>query len=233
MRPRPGKSDLAIALAQRFDGEIVNADAYQLYRGLDIGTAKVSAETRQRLPHHLIDVTRSDRPLALARYLDLALAALDDVWSRDKLPILVGGNGRYVWALLEGWQVPRVPPDLALRAELEALGAAERCGGGARASGGHRPGGRGAPRPEDLRGVVARPGGGRALGRPLAACRPASRWTRTCWCLGCACRVRSTCVAWTPALSHVRRGLIEEVRGLRERAGARPRRCAAASATRK
>ncbi len=120
-----GKSDVAIALAEALGGEVVSADAYQVYRGLDIGTAKVGPEQRARVPHHLIDITDPEEPLTLARFLDAAQAALDDVWSRDKLPILAGGSGQYVWALLEGWQVPRVAPNLALRAGLEALAADE------------------------------------------------------------------------------------------------------------
>jgi len=120
-----GKSEAALALAEAFDGEVVGADAYQLYRGLDIGTAKVSRELRRRVPHHLIDIVDPDEPLTLARYLDAAQAALADVWSRGKLPILAGGSGQYFWALLEGWQVPRVPPDAGLRRELEALAETE------------------------------------------------------------------------------------------------------------
>jgi tRNA dimethylallyltransferase len=118
-----GKSDVAIALAEALDGEVVGADAYQVYRGLDMGTAKVGAEVRARVPHHLIDIADPEHPLTLARFLDAAQAALDGVWSRDKLPVLAGGSGQYVWALLEGWQVPRVAPNAALRAELEALAA--------------------------------------------------------------------------------------------------------------
>src|SRR5688572_442121 len=116
-----GKSELAVRLAGALDGEVVNTDAYALYRGLDIGTAKPSAELQSRVRHHLIDIADPDEPLTLARYLDAASAALEDVWSRGKLPVLAGGSGQYVWALLEGWQVPRVAPDLALRAELEEL----------------------------------------------------------------------------------------------------------------
>ena len=118
-----GKSHLAVELAETLDGEVVNIDAYALYRGLDIGTAKVSPEIRQRLRHHLIDVADPDEPLTLARYLDAARAALADIWSRRKLPVLAGGSGQYLWALIEGWQVPRIPPDPALRQELEALAA--------------------------------------------------------------------------------------------------------------
>src|SRR4051794_14285985 len=120
-----GKSDVAIALAEALDGEVVGADAYQLYRRLDIGTAKIDAATRTRAPHHLIDVAEPADPWTLARYLEAATEALNDVWRRDKLPVLAGGSGQYVTALLEGWQPPRVPPDEDLRAELEALAAAE------------------------------------------------------------------------------------------------------------
>jgi tRNA dimethylallyltransferase len=120
-----GKSEVAVHLAETFGGEVVNADAYQVYRGLDIGTAKPSAALRARVPHHLIDVRDPDDPLSLAGYLDAAQAALDTVWRKGRLPVLAGGSGQYVWAVLEGWSVPRVEPDPALRAELEAFAAAE------------------------------------------------------------------------------------------------------------
>jgi tRNA dimethylallyltransferase len=116
-----GKTDAAVALAEALDGEVVSVDAYQVYRGLDIGTAKASPELRARVRHHLIDIADPQEQLTLARWLDLAHAALEDVWAQGKLPILAGGSGQYVWALLEGWQVPRVAPDPALRAALEAL----------------------------------------------------------------------------------------------------------------
>lgn len=116
-----GKTALAVRLAERLGGEIVNADSRQTLRGLDIGTAKPAPEALASTRHWLIDVTDPDEPLGLGRYLDLANEALRDCWSRAVLPMLVGGTGQYVWALLEGWQVPRVPPDPALRAELEEL----------------------------------------------------------------------------------------------------------------
>jgi tRNA dimethylallyltransferase len=114
-----GKTDLALRLALAFEGEIIGADSRQVYRWMDIGTAKPTAEQRAQVPHWLVDVADQDEEFGLARYLDLAQAALDDVWSRGRQPFLVGGTGQYVWALLEGWQVPRVGPDWALRRELE------------------------------------------------------------------------------------------------------------------
>lgn len=114
-----GKTDLALRLALAFEGEIIGADSRQVYRGMEIGTAKPTPEQRTRVPHWLVDVADPDEEFGLARYLDLAQAALDDIWSRGRCAFLVGGTGQYVWALLEGWQVPRVGPDWALRRELE------------------------------------------------------------------------------------------------------------------
>ncbi len=121
-----GKSALALALGQRFGGEIVNADSRQIYCGMDIGTAKPSPEIRATLPHHLYDIADPARAYSLALYRRDALAALDDVWERGEFVWLVGGSGQYVWALLEAWQVPDVAPVPALRAELAAV--AERDG---------------------------------------------------------------------------------------------------------
>ena len=120
-----GKSALAVDLAEAFDGEVVSVDAYAIYRGLDIGTAKPTILERQRVPHHLIDILEPDGRMTLARYLDAAQAALDEIWARDKLPVLAGGSGQYLWAILEGWQVPRVEPDIALRSELERVAESE------------------------------------------------------------------------------------------------------------
>jgi tRNA dimethylallyltransferase len=106
-------------LAENLGGEVISADSRYLYRGLDIGTAKPSAAERARIPHHLIDVTTPDRPWSLAEYQREAYAAIDGVFGRGHLPLLVGGTGQYVRALTDGWQVPPGAPAGPLRAELE------------------------------------------------------------------------------------------------------------------
>ncbi len=114
-----GKSALAVDIALQFDGEVINADSRLFYRGLDIGTAKPSAAEERGVPHHLIDILGPYESFSLASFLDLARAVISDVTGRGRLPVLVGGAGQYVWGLLEGWDVPRVPPNAELRADLE------------------------------------------------------------------------------------------------------------------
>jgi len=116
-----GKSELALRLAEEFGGEIISADSRQIYRGLDIGTAKPTAEERRRVPHHLLDVVDPDEVLTLAQYQELAYAAIDDILARSKVPFLVGGTGLYIKAVVEGWSIPRVPPNEKLREELYRL----------------------------------------------------------------------------------------------------------------
>jgi tRNA dimethylallyltransferase len=113
-----GKSAVALQLAERLGGEIVNADSRQVYRGMDIGTAKPTAADRKRIRHHLFDIADPGDGYSLAQYRDDARAALDEIWARDSFAWLAGGTAQYVWALLENWQVPEVPPDEALRAQL-------------------------------------------------------------------------------------------------------------------
>ena len=114
-----GKTRLAVALAQRFGGEIVNADSRQVYRGMNIGAAKPTAEEQRQAPHHLLDLLDPDQPFSLGEFLSLAKKATEDITRRGKLPFLVGGTGQYVWGLLEGWEVPEVPPDPQFRRDLE------------------------------------------------------------------------------------------------------------------
>src|SRR3954471_10553514 len=101
-----GKTALAIELAQTLGGEIISADSRQVYRGMDIGTAKPSAAERAAAPHHLIDVVDQNAEFSLALYQDLATAAIAEVAARGRLPLLVGGTGQYLAAQLEGWHIP-------------------------------------------------------------------------------------------------------------------------------
>lgn len=114
-----GKTGVGVALARRFGGEIVGADSRQVYRGMAIGTAQPSPAELAAAPHHLVGNVAPDVPFGLADYLDRARDCVERIRSRGRLPLLVGGTGQYVWALLEAWSVPRVAPDPALRADLE------------------------------------------------------------------------------------------------------------------
>ncbi|MFQ5925713.1 MAG: tRNA (adenosine(37)-N6)-dimethylallyltransferase MiaA [Dehalococcoidia bacterium] len=120
-----GKSKLAIHLAQAFDGEIVSADSRQVYRYMDIGTAKPSLKERALVPHHLIDVVDPDEDFSLALYQEMAYRALKDIQRRGRLAFLVGGSGLYVRAVTGGLRIPQVPPDAELRRSLEEKAAAE------------------------------------------------------------------------------------------------------------
>ena len=115
-----GKSALALELAETLGGEIVSADSRQVYRCMDVGTAKPSATDRARVPHHLVDVVDPDQEYSFALFLRQAAAAIRNIRARGRLPILAGGSGQYVWGLLEGWTPPSVPPDPDLRRRLEA-----------------------------------------------------------------------------------------------------------------
>jgi tRNA dimethylallyltransferase len=114
-----GKTALAVALAQRIGGEIVSADSRQIYRQMEIGTAKPTPAERAAAPHHLIDIVDPDEPFSLADFQERAAAAIAAIGARGRAPLLVGGTGQYLAALLEGWQLPRVPPQPELRAALE------------------------------------------------------------------------------------------------------------------
>ena len=115
-----GKTDLSLRLAHDFELEIISADSRQIYRGLDIGTAKPTRAEQAVAPHHLIDMVEPDQIVSLAEFQALAFSSRDSIHQRRRLPLLVGGTGQWVWAVVEGWNIPRVPPDYALRAELEA-----------------------------------------------------------------------------------------------------------------
>ncbi len=116
-----GKTEVAIWLAQTFGGEIISANSRQVYRGMDIGTAKPTREQRAAVPHHLLDFLDPDQWLTLAEFQSRAYAEIDAVHVRGNLPLLVGGTGQYVRSVVEGWGIPHVPPHPGLRADLVAL----------------------------------------------------------------------------------------------------------------
>ncbi len=120
-----GKTSLSLDIARKFNGEIISADSRLFYRGMDIGTAKPTLEERESVPHHLIDICRPDETLTLGEYQRLAYQAIDTVIASGRLPMLVGGTGQYVMAVVEGWGIPAVAPHPELRKQLERLGADE------------------------------------------------------------------------------------------------------------
>lgn len=171
-----GKSDLAIALALALGGEVVNADASQLYRGMDIGTAKLAVEQRAGVPHHLLDVLDVTEEASVADYQRLARAAFDQISARGRVPVLVGGSGLYVRAALDPLEFPGTDPEVRSRWEAEAarLGPnrlhdelAER-----------DPAAAAAIQPSNIRRVVRALEAGELTGRPFIASMPAHEYVR-------------------------------------------------------
>lgn len=114
-----GKSSLGIALAQHFHGEIVSADSRQVYRSLDIGTAKVTPEERALVPHHLLDIVDPQEIYTVSQYQQQAIAAINDIIGRGLQPLLVGGSPHYIQAVVDHLDIPAVPPQPELRIQLE------------------------------------------------------------------------------------------------------------------
>lgn len=114
-----GKSDVAITLAEKLNGEIVSADSRLFYRGMDIGTAKPSLADRQRVPHHLIDIADPDQVLSLVAFQKAAHQVIEDIYQRERLPFLVGGTGQYIRAVVQTWEAPPIEPNPELRHALE------------------------------------------------------------------------------------------------------------------
>ena len=114
-----GKSSLGIALAQRFHGEIVSADSRQVYRSLDIGTAKVTAQEQAQVLHHLLDVVEPHETYTVSQFQHASIAAIDAILSRQHIPFLVGGSPHYIQAVVDNLDIPQVAPQPALRAQLE------------------------------------------------------------------------------------------------------------------
>lgn len=114
-----GKSELAIKLAKKFNGEIISADSRQVYKGLNIGTAKVTKKEMEGIPHYLLDVASPKRKFTVAQYRKLALKAIEKIFKKGKIPILCGGSGFYIQSVVDGIIFPEVPPDWKLRKKLE------------------------------------------------------------------------------------------------------------------
>ncbi len=113
-----GKSKLGIAIAKHFNGEIVNADSRQIYKLMDIGTAKPGREEREQIKHYMLDIIKPDQPYSLSLYQQASLSCISDIQDMGKLPVLVGGSGQYVWSVLEGWSIPAVAPNAAFRERM-------------------------------------------------------------------------------------------------------------------
>ena len=178
-----GKSDLALDLAEELGGEVVNADSMQLYRGMDIGTNKLPVAERRGIPHHLLDVLEVTDEATLADFQARAEAAILDIRSRGRVPVLAGGSGLYVRAALDHLDIP--PTDPAVRARLEAEAEFEG-GSAALRERLHRqdPEAAAAIEPNNLRRIV------RALevieitGRPFSATAPTKRYRRPSLVIG-------------------------------------------------
>lgn len=115
-----GKSDLAVELALKFNGEVISADSRQVYKGMDLGTGKITKEEMKDVPHHLLDVCSPKKVFSAYEYRKLGEKALQDILKKDKLPIICGGTGFYIEALVSGSVYPEVPPNKVLRKNLES-----------------------------------------------------------------------------------------------------------------
>lgn len=113
-----GKTDLSLRLAKEFDCEIISTDSRQIYKGLEIGSDILPENKRKKIPHHLLQITTPDKPLTLAEYTEIALGKIKGIHESKKIPMLVGGTGLYISAIIEGYKVPKVPPNMALREKL-------------------------------------------------------------------------------------------------------------------
>ncbi len=114
-----GKTALALDIAKQIDGEIISTDSRQIYRQMDISTDLIQPADQQGIPHHLIGIADPDETLTLAQYYDLAIAKIADIQARGKIPMLVGGTGLYISAIIDGYELRRIPPNPELRARLE------------------------------------------------------------------------------------------------------------------
>ncbi|MBI2041818.1 MAG: tRNA (adenosine(37)-N6)-dimethylallyltransferase MiaA [Candidatus Nealsonbacteria bacterium] len=120
-----GKSGLAIELAKKFGGEVISADSRQIYKGMDIGTGKVTKKEMQGIPHYLLDVASPKTRFTVTQYRKLAIGAIDKIFKKNKIPIICGGTGFYIQAVIDGISIPEVKPDKLLRLNLDSLSTEE------------------------------------------------------------------------------------------------------------
>jgi len=116
-----GKTGLSIKLAKRFNGEVVSADSRQVYKGMDIGSGKVTKKEMAGIPHYLLSIANPKRKFSVAQYRKLALGAIKNIQKKNKIPFLVGGTGFYIQSIVDGIVIPEVKPDWKLRNKLEKL----------------------------------------------------------------------------------------------------------------
>ena len=120
-----GKSDLAVKIAKKFNGEIISADSRQVYKGLDLGSGKITKEEMRGVSHYCIDVASPKKRFTVAQYQKLAKKAIKKILAKGKIPIICGGSAFYIYALLNDWNLPAVPPQKKLREKLEKKSAKE------------------------------------------------------------------------------------------------------------
>ena len=120
-----GKSDLAVKIAKKFKGEVVSADSRQVYKGMDIGTGKITKKEAKGIPHHLLNITSPKKRFAVAQYRKLAIEAINKIQKKGKLPILCGGTGLYIQAVVDGITIPEVKPNWSLRRILDKFSTEE------------------------------------------------------------------------------------------------------------
>ncbi|MDP2362412.1 MAG: tRNA (adenosine(37)-N6)-dimethylallyltransferase MiaA, partial [Ignavibacteria bacterium] len=120
-----GKSELAVKLAEKFNGEIISADSRQIYKGMDIGTGKITKKEMRGIPHYLLDIASPKRRFSVAQYRKLVIKAINKIFNKGKIPILCGGTGFYIQAVVDGIIIPEVKPDWRLRSDLEQLSTEE------------------------------------------------------------------------------------------------------------
>jgi len=116
-----GKSEIAVRLAKKFEGEVISADSRQVYKGMDIGTGKITKKEMQGIPHYLLDVASPKKRFTVVQYRKLAIIAINKIFKKKKIPVLCGGTGFYIQAVVDGIVIPEVKPDWRLRLNLEKL----------------------------------------------------------------------------------------------------------------